>query len=90
MLDLIVNTSYLNAIMIFGLVYMIITKMHPAYTKSILYFYASSWAFLGVCYTLTQFGGDWFISYQRVYFRVAITWLILARAVTIAHATRVK
>jgi hypothetical protein len=32
---------------------------------------------LAAMYVLTQYGGDWFLSYQRLYFRASLTFIVI-------------
>lgn len=80
MITFLVNTSFLIGIICFILAY-----QHASMPFKSSRIEAGAWLFFGACYFLTQFGGDWFIQNQRIYFRLAVTGIAASRLIAIYH-----
>jgi hypothetical protein len=81
------NTTALTSFLCFGLAFAMWKYGKGLIGNKIVIAQSSSWIFLGILYILSQFGGDWFLSYQRAWFRFAITAIIGVRFFSLMHNT---
>ena len=81
------NTTALTSFLCFGLAIALWRYGKELIGKRLVIIQSLSWTFLGVLYILSQFGGDWFLSYQRAWFRFAITIIIGVRFFSLMHNT---